>query len=272
MENNITSVEKYSIIKNYGYEEEILKKQLEKYNTNKEKITHLEIVYKKIREIGLKIDAIIRLINIKNKKIREIEPEFVPKIMKDDLIASINQFEKEKLSERELNDLFKRVYSKKQKQVTNLYYGFVELLIKKFSNKNITSLILDNIINNNKDDTFDKRFIAYRKHLWNIKKEMKQYREFILQEGNKYETFQMLVLENENEKDFKKFKNFRRGELKKELKKYIKEYGLKEGVTVESKKVNLITRKLKEDGWNAKEQSVAVTLRIMGFGEELIRK
>lgn len=63
-------------------------------------------------------------------------------------------------------------------------------------------------------------------------------------------------------------KKFGRGELKKELKKYIKEFGLKKGVTVESKKIQLITRKLRNEGWNATEQSVAVTLRKMEYGEE----
>ena len=61
---------------------------------------------------------------------------------------------------------------------------------------------------------------------------------------------------------------FKRGELRRELKKYIKEYNLKEGVTVESTKAELITRKLLREGWNADRQSVAVTLRKMGYGEK----
>ena len=63
-------------------------------------------------------------------------------------------------------------------------------------------------------------------------------------------------------------RSFKRGELRKELKKYIKEFNLKEGVTVESTKVGLITRKMLKDGWDADNQSVAVTLRKMGYGEE----
>ena len=61
---------------------------------------------------------------------------------------------------------------------------------------------------------------------------------------------------------------FKRGELRKELKKYIKEFNLKEGVTVESTKAGLITRRLLKDGWDADQQSIAVTLRKLGYGEE----
>ena len=66
-----------------------------------------------------------------------------------------------------------------------------------------------------------------------------------------------------------KLKTFKRGELKKELNKYIDEFKLKDGVTVRTKTSALITRKLIAEGWNANERSVAVTLRKMGYGEEL---
>lgn len=66
-----------------------------------------------------------------------------------------------------------------------------------------------------------------------------------------------------------KLKAFRRRELRKILQQYVEEFNLLEGVTVESKTSNLITRKLISEGWDAKESSVAVTLRKMGFGEEL---
>lgn len=73
---------------------------------------------------------------------------------------------------------------------------------------------------------------------------------------------------NENDVDINSLKIFKRGELQRELKKYIKEYNLIKEVTVKSNKISLITRKLRGEGWDAKEQSVAVTLRKMGYGEE----
>ena len=62
-------------------------------------------------------------------------------------------------------------------------------------------------------------------------------------------------------------RKFNRGELKIELKKYAEIYKLEIKKSVSSKKVRLITRKLIEEGWDAKETSVAEALRKMGYVE-----
>ena len=76
------------------------------------------------------------------------------------------------------------------------------------------------------------------------------------------------VIQNLTLEIVEKLKKFKRGELQRELKKYVNEFHLAVGMPVESKTVNLITRKLIKDGWDATNQSVAVTLRKMGYGEE----
>lgn len=62
-----------------------------------------------------------------------------------------------------------------------------------------------------------------------------------------------------------RLKNFQRGELQKELEPLAKEYELKVRESVPMKKVRAITKKLVNDGWDAKETSVAEALRKMGF-------
>ena len=89
--------------------------------------------------------------------------------------------------------------------------------------------------------------------------------EAIVKDGNSIRTATAEIEGNEINGLLRPFK---RGELRRELKKYIKEFNLKEGATVESTKAGLITRKLLKDGWDADQQSVAVTLRKMGYREE----
>ncbi len=60
-------------------------------------------------------------------------------------------------------------------------------------------------------------------------------------------------------------RNFRKGELKKELENYIEELNLAKYDTVPSKKISWITRQLRKKGFNAKETSVAATLRRMDY-------
>lgn len=62
-----------------------------------------------------------------------------------------------------------------------------------------------------------------------------------------------------------KLKNFQRGELQKELEPLAKEYELQVRESVSMKKVRVITRRLINKGWDAKETSVAEALRKMGF-------
>lgn len=62
-----------------------------------------------------------------------------------------------------------------------------------------------------------------------------------------------------------RLKNFQRGELQKELEPLAKEYELQVRESVSMKKVRAITRRLINDGWDAKETSVAEALRKMGF-------
>lgn len=99
----------------------------------------------------------------------------------------------------------------------------------------------------------------------NINPSLTKMNEAIVIDENNYRAATAGIDENEINSLLRPFK---RGELRRELKKYIKEFNLKEGVTVESTKAELITRKLLREGWNADRQSVAVTLRKMGYGEE----
>jgi predicted metal-dependent hydrolase len=69
--------------------------------------------------------------------------------------------------------------------------------------------------------------------------------------------------------DKKELKKFGRGELKKELEKVINEYKLQLGETVVSPKINLITRKLINEGWDAKESVIRSKFRNLGYSEEL---
>ncbi|MDO8549791.1 MAG: hypothetical protein Q7S39_06540 [Ignavibacteria bacterium] len=62
-------------------------------------------------------------------------------------------------------------------------------------------------------------------------------------------------------------KPFRRGELQEILNKYITDMDLQMGVSVPNKKVQQITRKIIQDGWDGKENSIAETLRKMGYVE-----
>lgn len=62
-----------------------------------------------------------------------------------------------------------------------------------------------------------------------------------------------------------KLKNFQRGELQKELELLVKEYGLQIRESAPMTKVRIITKKLINNGWDAKETSVAEALRKMGF-------
>lgn len=73
------------------------------------------------------------------------------------------------------------------------------------------------------------------------------------------------LLDNGN--DEKKLRDFENDELQIALKPIIKEMKLRLGVSVPGKKVALITRKLIKDGWNAKKDSVWVTLRKLGYVE-----
>ncbi|OQY70291.1 MAG: hypothetical protein B6D44_16075 [Ignavibacteriales bacterium UTCHB2] len=96
--------------------------------------------------------------------------------------------------------------------------------------------------------------------------ELKYLKKILKMDTKKTEDDKIVSEEEVTEKSL--LKRFGRGELQKELKKYVKEFELQKGVTVESKKVQLITRKLRDEGWDATEQSVAVTLRKMEYGEE----
>jgi hypothetical protein len=81
------------------------------------------------------------------------------------------------------------------------------------------------------------------------------------------------VLEEEKQKDGNiinkgnGLRPFLKNELQENLKPFISKMGLIKGVTVTSKKAQLITRQLIADGWDAKESSVAETLRKMEFVE-----
>lgn len=99
----------------------------------------------------------------------------------------------------------------------------------------------------------------------NINTTLVKMNEAIVKDGN---SARAATAEIEGNESNGLLRSFKRGELRRELKKYIKEFNLKEGVTVESTKAGLITRKLLKDGWDADQQSVAVTLRKMGYGEE----
>ncbi|MFA5805424.1 MAG: 7-cyano-7-deazaguanine synthase [Melioribacteraceae bacterium] len=65
--------------------------------------------------------------------------------------------------------------------------------------------------------------------------------------------------------EHKGLRSFKRGELKKELENYIAELNLEKHDTVPSKKIGWITRQLIKKGYDAKEASVAATLRRMDY-------
>ena len=83
-----------------------------------------------------------------------------------------------------------------------------------------------------------------------------------LDESNR-EPFEEKISNKEIE--HKGLRSFKRGELKKELENYITELNLEKYDTVPSKKIGWITRQLIKKGYDAKEASVAATLRKMDY-------
>lgn len=81
-------------------------------------------------------------------------------------------------------------------------------------------------------------------------------------------------LQTKQEVHGNELKEFKRGELKKLLRDIIKDKPneFQKGVSVPSKRVQRITRELITRGYDAKEGSIAVVLRNLGYGEEIKRK
>lgn len=70
------------------------------------------------------------------------------------------------------------------------------------------------------------------------------------------------IIKSTGEKELRKFK---RGELRRKLEFFAKEYKLEKFETVPSSKIALITRQLRKEGYDAKEASIGTVLRKMDY-------
>ena len=252
----------------------------------REKIKNLDIYTeeKDFKRVIMMIDFDITLLPGRLAKTRELlgyEINYLQKILVIDTKQIKNEKVIDKKKEFDLGKEIDRIFDDitKADSVEEKIYNEIELW-RNFSNEPPDNLWLGdkrdiaagmlkptvNILEKAKITGYIKEKKIDFEAAERLSKYLKNVLEDLIDRNNLVEADEAILLEGEMEENL--LRKFKRGDLQKALKKYIKQFHLKEGVTVESKKVALITRKLINAGWDAKIQNVAVTLRKMGYGEE----
>ncbi len=117
---------------------------------------------------------------------------------------------------------------------------------------------------------YQPRLYKYQRNLADKWKSLYEVYLKVKKELKKYKTISSFRLINEKdliefEKNISKLRSFEWGELQLALEPYIQEHKLEAREPVPSKKIRIITKKLVDEGWDAKETSVAEAFRKMGF-------
>lgn len=259
-------------IKEFGFDLEIIKKQNESYKTEDEKREHLRRVYKKISGIFDDLRLINRYLDIVDNEFRKIKGGINIKINKKDLLKKISELDKDEITARDFEEILNSLLEGKRKEIRPIYNNAISRLYDKFIGKDNDVFILE-ILNQIQAlrSEIENKPTMIKRNLNLIKKEFSVLREWVIKEYAKYDYLKSFITEEEKiENDIttnKKLKKFKRGELKKELTKSVKELKLQQGVSVESKIILKITNQLIKKGWAANSNSVGVVLRNMGYVE-----
>lgn len=259
---------KYTSIKEFGFDPEILKKQNESYKTEKDKYEHYKRVLSIIDKVRYDIRIVIRYLYLIEKELTKIIGGRSFKVEKKQFDGIIRKIKTNELSKRDIDDAFHQLIKEKKLLLIKVFYNAKGKLIDKFYQKENGILILDIITKKYDEYEVEAQLTILIKELKEKKKEFNPVAIWLERELTKYRNITTLSYEiSENNKTDSKLRNFKHGELKKELIKSIKELNLKQGVSVESKVIIKITNRLIKNGWNANKDSVGVVLRNMGYVE-----
>lgn len=259
-------------IKEFGFDPEIIKKQSENYKTEDEKREHLWRVYKKISKISYDLRLILRYLNLVDIEIKKTIGGPSIKIKKKDLLKKISDIENDEITKREFDELLFTLLREKRKNIREIYNKSISKIFDKFSDSENNVFIYE-VLNQTqafRSDVEDKPKIMLR-NLRNIQREFNTLWKWVTKEYAKYDYLKSFITEEDKTEidkiTEKNLKQFKKGELKKELVKIAKELKLADGVSVGSRTIVKITNQLIKKGWDANKDSVAVVLRNMGYVE-----
>lgn len=265
---------KFTSIKEFGFDPIVIKKQNDELKDDIQKQVHIQRVFERVIELRHEILLIYRYYGFVLRKIKSIQGPFEDAIDKKALIKEIENHPKDFLTKFSIERITKRFEREKKQAANEVYYNSNDKVNKRYDNKESRLIILETLLDGLAGRNANEVLFNYRKELKEKIEECRQLLIWLFKEKSKYDYLNSFRIdgndynniEGNNEFGLKKFK---RNELQQNLKNYINEFKLKEGVTVPQAVVRRITKNLTKAGYDAKETSVAEALRKMGYVEGL---
>lgn len=265
---------KYTSIKDFGFDPEIIKKQNDAITDEEQKLFHIQKVYGRVIELRQEIMTIVRYYGCIMKKIRQINIPYENAISKKKLLEEIEKIDKDYISNYTLERITKRFEREIKDAINEIYYNSYKKVSKRVENKESRVIILETLFDGLNEKKANQVIRSYTNELRQKDEELRKLMIWLNKEKTKLNYLNSFKID---ESDFAKQDSksklllikFGRNELQKNLKVYINEYKLKEGVTVPQTVVRKITKSLTKSGYDAKETSVAEALRKMGYVEGL---